>query len=82
MFTASCLLAFSMRFAYPVYLHILWLIPLFLLLFFWAANARRRSLERFGEDHLVTKLSRTVSRRRQKMRSRSRSRPRNAMSTS
>ena len=56
-----------MRFAYPELLHILWLIPLFLLLFFGAAKARQRSLERFGEEHLVSKLSRTVSRRRQKL---------------
>jgi len=56
-----------MRFAYPEYLHILWLIPLFLLLFFQAARARRRSLDRFGEEHLVSRLSHTVSRRRQKV---------------
>ena len=56
-----------MRFAYPVYLHILWLIPIFLLLFFWAAKARQRSLERYGEQHLVTKLAKSVSRRRQKV---------------
>lgn len=56
-----------MRFAYPIYLHALWLIPLFLLLFLWAAKARQRSLERFGEHHLVAKLARNVSRRRQKI---------------
>ncbi len=56
-----------MRFAYPEFLHILWLVPIFLLLFFRAAKARQRSLERFGEEHLVARLSRTVSRRRQKL---------------
>ncbi len=56
-----------MRFAYPEYLHILWCILVLLLLFFRAAQVRHRSLERFGEDHLVTKLSRSVSRRRQKI---------------
>ncbi len=54
-----------MRFAYPEYLHILWLIPLFGFAFWRAAAARRRSLRAFGEDHLVVKLSRNVSRRRQ-----------------
>ncbi len=56
-----------MRFAYPVYLHVLWLIPVFVMLFLWAAKSRRRSLERFGKDDLVAKLSATVSRRRQKV---------------
>jgi Ca-activated chloride channel family protein len=56
-----------MRFAYPVYLHVLWLIPIFLVFFLWVAKLRQRSLERFGETHLVTKLSRTVSRRRQRV---------------
>ncbi len=56
-----------MRFAHPDYLHVLWLIPAFLLLFLWAARSRQRSLERFGEEHLVAKLSHTVSRRRQKL---------------
>ncbi len=55
-----------MRFAYPVYLHILWLIPAFGLLFWWAAKARQRSLDSFGENHLVSKLAESVSRRRQK----------------
>ncbi|MBD3305466.1 VWA domain-containing protein [candidate division KSB3 bacterium] len=56
-----------MRFAYPVYLHFLWLIPLFVLLVFWAAKARQRSLDRFGDKALVAKLSASVSRRRQKL---------------
>lgn len=56
-----------MRFAYPVYLHVLWLIPLLLFLFLWTARRRQHSLDRFGESHLVTKLLVTVSRRRQKV---------------
>lgn len=55
-----------MRFAYPLYLHVLWLIPIFLLVFWWTARARQKSLERFGDSHLIAKLSETVSRRRQK----------------
>ncbi len=55
-----------MRFAYPEYLHVLWLIPAFLLLFWRAARSRRQSLERFGEEHLMVKLSQSVSRGRQK----------------
>ncbi len=56
-----------MRFAYPGYLHVLWLIPVFLVFFLWVSKLRQRSLELFGESHLVTKLSRTVSRRRQRV---------------
>jgi Ca-activated chloride channel family protein len=56
-----------MRFAYPAYLHVLWLIPVFLLFFLWVSKLRQRGLERFGESQLVTKLSRTVSRRRQRV---------------
>ncbi len=56
-----------MRFAYPVYLHVLWLIPLFLLLFLWTAKRRQRSLDRFGENSLIETLSATVSRFRQKL---------------
>ncbi len=54
-----------MRFAHPEYLQSLWLIPL-LAFFLWAiAKQRARQLERFGEAHLLSKLSRSVSRRRQ-----------------
>ncbi|PID55984.1 hypothetical protein CSB45_13605 [candidate division KSB3 bacterium] len=56
-----------MRFAYPELLHILWLTPIFVLLYLRAARARQRSLDRFGEEHLIRKLSQTVSRRRQKL---------------
>lgn len=56
-----------MRFAYPLYLHVLWLIPIFLLGFWLAARARQKSLERFAEPQLILKLSENVSRRRQKL---------------
>jgi len=56
-----------MRFAYSEYLHVLWLVPVFLVFLLWVSKLRQRSLERFGESHLVEKLSRTVSRRRQRV---------------
>jgi Ca-activated chloride channel family protein len=56
-----------MRFAYPVYLHVLWLIPIFFGVFLWVAKLRQQSLARFGEAPLVAKLSKTVSRRRQRV---------------
>ena len=56
-----------MRFAYPIYLHVLWLLPI-LLIFFWrVSKLRQRSLDRFGESPLVIRLSQTVSRRRQRL---------------
>jgi Ca-activated chloride channel family protein len=57
----------NMRFAYPIYLHILWLIPIFLIFFLWVSKLRQRSLDRFGESPLVIRLSQTVSRRRQRL---------------
>lgn len=54
-----------MRFATPEYLHVLWLIPAFALIFWQAARARRRGADRFGKRELVAKLSRSVSRWRQ-----------------
>ena len=54
-----------MRFATPEYLHVLWLIPAFALIFWQAARARRRGADRFGERELVAKLSPSVSRWRQ-----------------
>ena len=54
-----------MQFATPEYLHVLWLIPAFALIFWQAARARRRGADRFGERELVAKLSRSVSRWRQ-----------------
>ena len=56
-----------MRFAYPIYLHVLWILPIFFGFFLWVSKLRQRSLERFGEAQLVTKLSKTVSRRRQRV---------------
>lgn len=56
-----------MRFVYPSYLHVLWLIPISLLLFWWAARARQKSLEHFGEHRLIIRLAETVSRRRQRV---------------
>ena len=55
----------AMRFARPEFLQSLWLIPLFAFFFWGTAKQRARQLEYFGEAHLLSKLSRSVSRRRQ-----------------
>jgi Ca-activated chloride channel homolog len=55
-----------MRFAYPIYLHVLWLVPLFGLFFLWAARIYRRDLARFGQPELLAKLMRSVSLRRRR----------------
>jgi Ca-activated chloride channel homolog len=56
-----------MRLAYPIYLHVLWAIPLLLLFFLWVGKRRQRQLARFGEAHLVARLSQSVSRPRQRL---------------
>lgn len=56
-----------MRFARPEYLHVLWLFPLFGLFFLWVSKQRQRALERLGDAVLIEKLSRSVSRPRQRI---------------
>lgn len=56
-----------MRFAHPEYLHVLWLIPAFLVFLLWVARQRQRALERLGQPALIARLSRSVSRRRQRL---------------
>ena len=49
------------RFAQPQYLWLLWAVPLFVLLFLWAAHRRRRRLERFGNPDTLAELMPDVS---------------------
>ncbi len=49
------------RFAQPQYLWLLWAVPLFVLLFLWAAHRRRRRLERFGNPATLAELIPDVS---------------------
>jgi len=50
-----------MSFAYPTYLYLLLLLPVFALLFWWARAARKRSLRRFGKPEVVEQLMPDVS---------------------
>lgn len=49
------------RFAHPQYLWLLWALPLFALLFAWAAHRRRRRLARFGDRRTLAELMPEVS---------------------
>lgn len=49
------------RFAHPQYLWLLWAVPLFALLFAWAAHRRRRRLARFGSLRTLAELMPEVS---------------------
>lgn len=49
------------RFANPQYLWFLWLVPLLLILYLWAAHHRRRRLARFGNPAILAELMPDVS---------------------
>ncbi len=52
------------QFAHPEYLYALLLIPFFAIFFVWAALARKKRLQRFGETELVDRLMPEVSKRK------------------
>ena len=49
------------RFAHPIYLYLLLLIPLLTFLFLWLRHCRVRNLKRFGDALLVRQLMMDVS---------------------
>jgi Ca-activated chloride channel family protein len=53
-----------MTFAYGHLLHLLWLVPMTILFFLWAARRRRRALTRLVRPMLSARLTSAVSRRR------------------
>ncbi len=50
-----------LRFAHPEHLYALLAVPFLLLVFFLAWHGRKKSLQKFGENLLITKLTRTHS---------------------
>ena len=52
------------RFAYPVLLYLLLLVPLLAVFMAWGFKQKRKAVARFGNSALMEKLSRSVSRRR------------------
>lgn len=54
-----------LRFDNLLCLHLLWLIPLLIIFYFLVFRWKKNALERFGNLDLITKLTRSISRRRQ-----------------
>lgn len=54
-----------LRFAHPEYFNLYWLIPLLGILLIWAFRYKRRLLQRLGDEELITRLTDSVSRRKQ-----------------
>ncbi len=53
------------RFAQIYALHLMWLIPLLIVFYFFAFRAKKRAMQKFGNLELLKKLSRNTSRARQ-----------------
>ena len=53
------------RFAHPHFLYLLNLVPVLIVLYWFAFRAKRRAMERFGKSELLEKLTRSVSRKKQ-----------------
>lgn len=54
-----------LRFAYPQFFQLYWLVPLLILFFVWAFRKKRRLLQQIGDEELVANLTRSLSRRKQ-----------------
>ena len=54
-----------LKFANPYILHLLWLLPIFILFYVYAYKVKKRALSRFGNPELLKKLTRNTSRKRQ-----------------
>jgi len=51
----------NFRFAYPEYLYLLLIIPLWILLFYYVRYRKKRALKKFGDSHLIASLSPYIS---------------------
>lgn len=54
-----------LRFGYPHFFQLYWLLPLLILFFIWNFRKKRKLLRRIGDQDLIEKLLQTVSRRKQ-----------------
>jgi Ca-activated chloride channel family protein len=54
-----------LRFANPYFFHLYWLVPVLILFFWWSFREKRRLLKRIGDEELVERLTRSVSRKKQ-----------------
>jgi len=54
-----------LRFAYPYFFQLYWLLPVIVLFFIWSFRRKRRLLQKIGDEELVEQLTRSVSRAKQ-----------------
>ena len=54
-----------LRFAYPNFFYLYWLLPVLALFFLWSFRRKRKLLQQIGDEELVDQLTRSVSRKKQ-----------------
>ncbi len=54
-----------LRFGYPEFFYLYWLVPVIVIFFLWSFRRKRKLLARVGDEKLVEQLVRSVSRRKQ-----------------
>jgi Ca-activated chloride channel homolog len=54
-----------LRFAYPHFFQLYWLLPVIILFFIWSFRKKRKLLKKIGDEELVGHLTRSVSRKKQ-----------------
>lgn len=54
-----------LRFSYPYFFQLYWLLPVIILFFVWSFRRKRRLLQKIGDEELVEQLTRSVSRAKQ-----------------
>ncbi len=54
-----------LKFAYPYFFYLYWLIPVIIGFFIWSFRRKRKLLNRIGDEELVKQLTRSVSREKQ-----------------
>lgn len=54
-----------LRFAYPEFFYLYWLVPVLVLFFIWSFMKKRKLLQRIGDEELLEQLTRSVNRHKQ-----------------
>ena len=54
-----------LKFAYPIFFHLYWLLPLLVFFFWWSFRKKRNLLKRVGDEELVKQLVQSVSVKKQ-----------------
>ncbi len=54
-----------LRFANPQFFHLYWLVPVLIAFFVWSFRRKKQLLQRIGDEELIQRLTRSVSRKKQ-----------------